>query len=243
MSRKVKEVEVDANFEPKVVGRNKSVPIDSIRANAYNYNRQSKFIYEKLKKIIQKRGFADPLKVRSGNEHGDFGYYEVINGEHRLRAARELGYTELPIRDLGCVPDVEAKGQCIESNETTGKPDNELLAALIADMKSSGDEAALETLPYSDAEIEAFVGMHTEEDLITDVDALGDEIDEDEDVRDGAERKQTFVEALGILSMDREEERNLLKRWKKILIALDLQERPLSAFKKMLRDARDTYCE
>ena len=48
----------------------------------------------KLQKSIEKHGVLEPLVVRKGNE----GDWELIAGERRLRAARNLGLAQIPIR-------------------------------------------------------------------------------------------------------------------------------------------------
>src|SRR5438045_6741 len=71
------------------------VPVDAIEPNPWNPNAMDKAMFEKELASIRKYGFVDPLTVREvdfiGHRH-----YEIIDGEHRWKAAKQLGYAELP---------------------------------------------------------------------------------------------------------------------------------------------------
>ena len=71
----------------------KEIPISDIiipekRARATFTNEQ----FEELKASIKTHGFTIPILVRKL----DNGKYELIDGEHRIMAAKELGYTKIP---------------------------------------------------------------------------------------------------------------------------------------------------
>jgi ParB family chromosome partitioning protein len=71
-----------------------TTPIDKIRLPAKQPRRY--FDPEKLAQLVQsvrEHGILEPLLVRPTKD----GDYELIAGERRLRAARELGLTEIPI--------------------------------------------------------------------------------------------------------------------------------------------------
>ena len=137
---------------PPLVGVVSIVATESLRPNPWNYNRQSKFIYAKLKESILTFGFVDPVIVRSGNESGPFaeGGYEIIGGEHRWRCAGELGMTAVKINDLGNLSDLDARRLTITLNETKGSPDEDALSALVRMIHTTGGEDALQVLPYDD---------------------------------------------------------------------------------------------
>ena len=66
-----------------------------------------------------------------------------------MRAARELGFTEIPIWDLGEIPDHVAKQLTIVLNETRGAPDPGLLGTLLLDLLETEMPAdLLEVLPF-----------------------------------------------------------------------------------------------
>jgi len=62
------------------------VPIDSIEPNEWNPNQQTDFMYGKTIISILEKGFVDSVKVREVGE----GKYELVDGEHRWKAAGEL---------------------------------------------------------------------------------------------------------------------------------------------------------
>jgi len=75
--------------------------------------------------------------------------YELIDGEHRLRGAKELGFTEVPIWDLGIISDAVAKQLTIVLNETRGSPDPTLLGELLMNLlETELPQDLLEVLPF-----------------------------------------------------------------------------------------------
>jgi len=53
-------------------------------------------MYAKAIASIREFGFVDPITVRTVD-----GRYQIIDGEHRWRAAKDEGITTVPIVDLG----------------------------------------------------------------------------------------------------------------------------------------------
>ncbi len=84
---------------------------------------------EGLKASIQRDGFLAPILVRPVAG----GRYEVISGNHRLMAARELGLVGIPavVRRLG---DVDATRLAVNLNTIHGDPTPELLAPFLAEL-------------------------------------------------------------------------------------------------------------
>lgn len=66
------------------------VPIDSILPNDYNPNRQSERDFELLCRSIEEDGYTQPIIVRRDSN-------KIVDGEHRWRACKVLGWTEIPI--------------------------------------------------------------------------------------------------------------------------------------------------
>jgi hypothetical protein len=149
-----------AHAAVKLAGKQGKRKTDSLRPNPWNPNKQSDFMYDKEKKSIQRFGFLDPITVRSGNQDGKFkdGKVEIIDGEHRWRAATDLELKEVSINDLGNLPDAEAKALTIALNELHGEADKvkqaELVTALVTDFPDIA-----EVLPFTDIEIEEFKGI------------------------------------------------------------------------------------
>ena len=177
----------------QVKGTARTVAADSLLANDYNYNTVSPHMFETLKKNIRKVGFIDPVTVRSGNEKGRFkdGHYEIIDGEHRWKAALELELVEIPVMDIGNVSDAHAKLLTVNMNEIGGKPDAERLAEIVAGFHEENLDELMELLPYSSEETDAMIdagasdldALESLRDLDGDdiPDSDGDDIDDDDD--------------------------------------------------------------
>lgn len=148
------------NVVNNVRGVAKSVAIGLLRANPWNPNKMDPAMYRKELASIRKFGFVDPITVRSVA-----GGFEIIDGEHRWRAARELGFAEIPIFSLGPMPDEDAKQLTIVLNETRGKAEPRKLGALLKDLLESESKSdLLDLLPYSPPVFDKLVGdMELEE--------------------------------------------------------------------------------
>src|SRR3989339_216687 len=70
----------------------KNIPISKVKANKYqpreDFNQET---LDNLAASIKEKGFIQPVLVRLKDNE-----YELIAGERRLRAAKKLGYTEIP---------------------------------------------------------------------------------------------------------------------------------------------------
>lgn len=132
------------------------VSVDRIQPNPWNPNRQDAFIFEKEKASIREFGFVVPITCREVG--GPIRDYQVIDGEHRCKAAKELGYTEVPIINLGDVDDQTAKQLTIILNETKGQAQPDLLRALLDDLLSKKPKAdLLKVLPYTPMQFDSMV--------------------------------------------------------------------------------------
>jgi ParB family chromosome partitioning protein len=99
--------------------RSNVVRIGDVRPNPWNPNQQTPFIYEKELNSVKKFGMAQPLIVRENKG------YEIINGEQRWKAAKELGLKLVPIYNLGRISDDRAKELTILFNEIHGEADQD----------------------------------------------------------------------------------------------------------------------
>lgn len=131
----------------------KTVPIDRIVPNRFNPNVMSQHVFEKEKESIEKFGLVGAIFVRRVNHtNADF---EILDGEHRWKACKEMGYTEIPVEDLGPISDDQTKLLTILFNNLRGKDDIEKRAKLYKEM----DEGQLSLLPFSKETIEAEKGL------------------------------------------------------------------------------------
>ena len=106
------------------------IPIERIRANDYNPNAMPPAIYEQLVGNIKSRGFRSAVYVLPADAQG---VYTIVDGEHRWRAAKEAGMTEIPCVVLPAGED-DAKRDCITMNQLRGNLVPLKLALVIAEL-------------------------------------------------------------------------------------------------------------
>lgn len=128
---------------------------DLVDANSWNPNRMTDFMYQKELASISRFGFVNPIIVRQLGDR-----YEVIDGEHRLKAARELLIELIPVWNLGEIPDATAKQMTIVLNETRGSTDREELSTLLRDLLTSEPTVELmSVLPFSEPDFKTIVDL------------------------------------------------------------------------------------
>ncbi len=119
------------------------IPVSKIRPNSYNPNVMPEDMLKKEMASIREFGFVDPMTVR---EMGD--WYEVIDGEHRWRAAQRIGLEGVPCVVLD-VDDDTARQLTVVLNDLRGKPNEDRLAELVRGLAEKRSMADLErVLPY-----------------------------------------------------------------------------------------------
>ena len=135
-----------------------SVLVSEVAANSYNPNRMDEETFEKEMRSIQEHGFIDPITVREKLADDGSALYEIVDGEHRWRAAAKLGLKSVPAVNLGVISDEKAKKLTIIFNELKGRAQPDLLAKVIKDL-SAGEtiESLAASLPYSVAEMTSLV--------------------------------------------------------------------------------------
>lgn len=129
--------------------------VAELHPNPWNPNKMDTRTFAAEKESIGKFGFVDPVTVRRHPELP--GQYQVIDGEHRVRAASDLGIGAVPIVVLD-LADTEAKKLTVVLNETRGSADTLDLAQLLVDI--GADDANLrEALPYSQEQLDTLLAM------------------------------------------------------------------------------------
>jgi hypothetical protein len=123
----------------------KTVPIDEVMPNEWNPNVMDPTTFEKEKKSIKELGFMGSILVRDY-----FGHYQILDGEHRWKAMKELGYTEITVETVGEISDQVTKMLTIHLNNLRGKDDIFKRAAILKELS----DGQLELLPWSKEEIE-----------------------------------------------------------------------------------------
>lgn len=129
------------------------LPLESLVEANWNYKVDNPDLIETLANNLERNGQLENIIVRELEDKN----YEVVNGNHRLKALSHLNIGKVVCYNLGKVNDLIAKRVAIETNETKFQADNIKLAELIKEQTESFDINDLEsTLPYSLQELEDF---------------------------------------------------------------------------------------
>lgn len=146
-----------------------SVSPDLLRKNPWNTNKVSADNEEKIRNSIKRNGIFKPIIVRT--VEGINGY-EIIGGEHRWEQAIELGYTNVPVVNLGLISEKAAKEIGIVDNARYGSDDAVGLGDLL---KEIGNIDEIQTfLPYGDTDLNVLFSAND-----VDLDDLGGDYDDD----------------------------------------------------------------
>jgi len=139
---------IEKNFQNlKIIEINKLCPA------AWNYKTDNDELKEKLKNNIKQDGQIENVIIREL----ETGFYEVVNGNHRLLAMKELGFEQMICYNCGKISDAKAKLIAIKTNETKFEADHIKLAEVIISLK---DEFTLdqieEVTPFDKESLENF---------------------------------------------------------------------------------------
>lgn len=100
------------------------VSLSELTPALYNPRQHSKTALEQLKQSFTKYGIVDPLIVNGAQNRKNI----VIGGHMRLKAAQELGYTEMPVVYIN-IPDLKKEKELnLRLNKNVGEWDFKLLA-------------------------------------------------------------------------------------------------------------------
>lgn len=135
--------------------RSEIVPIERVRPNAWNPNVMSDEMFRKELASIRKFGYVVPVIVY---EVGD--WYDIVDGENRWKAMRQLGYKELAVTVIEGLTDAAAKQLTIVLNETRGRPDPRKLGALLGDLLGEVSKSdLLDILPIAPMQFDKLTGL------------------------------------------------------------------------------------
>lgn len=109
-----------------------SIPIGEIHPNSFNSNEVSEAEQQKIKEDILANGFFGAILVRPLDSG-----YEIVDGEHRWRALKEIGIEEVPCL---VVPHDDATAQInsIRLNTERGTQNPKKVGKIIKSLEESG---------------------------------------------------------------------------------------------------------
>lgn len=118
---------------------------DAITPNSYNPNRQNEHEFRLLCKSMEEDGFTQPVIVGADGA--------IVDGEHRWRAAKELGLTAIPIVRVP-MDAAQARVATLRHNRARGSEDIELSVEVLRDLERLGAlEWAADSLDLDDEEL------------------------------------------------------------------------------------------
>ena len=124
------------------------IEVKRLKANPWNTNIVTPENEAKIEASLKRFGMFRPLLVRTLSD----GTLQLLAGEHRWQVAKRLGYTTVPVVNLGTLDDKTAKEIGLVDNGRYGEDDTLQLAELL---KEIGGDDILTFLPYTDGELES----------------------------------------------------------------------------------------
>ena len=161
----------------------KTIAVDQLHPNAYNPNVVEDNIMAQLKGSLERDGIQQPIIVRPSKKV--VGKFEIIDGEHRWRAAKRLNLKEVPyvVKEAS---DAEAMVMTINMNKLRGEFDTIKLAEVLKQLQEVYTQEQLnELIGYSIEELASHnelldfnpEDLEDEDDLLNMVDATDKDLD------------------------------------------------------------------
>ena len=113
-----------------------TLPISRLVVRKFNPNKMSRSEYRLLVQAIQRMGFLQPVLVRPHPSKPE--RFEVVDGAHRLKAAKEIGLKEVPCVRRDATSDAEAGVLQIGMNKNRGDLDLGAASTAISEFVDEG---------------------------------------------------------------------------------------------------------
>lgn len=142
-----------------VMGEVRILPLARFKPNSWNPNRMTDFQFRSLKVDMGESGWpaSEALLVWGKDDKGVVRDV-IINGEHRWRAAGEIGMTSGPVAVLDGLTEKQAKEWTIKLDNKRGSFDREALSTLVREISVGSDPAKLAvTLGFDDAAMKSLL--------------------------------------------------------------------------------------
>ena len=122
-----------------------------LKPNEYNPNQQTEDEFEMLKASMREDGFTQPILCMQDGT--------IVDGEHRWRAAQELGYETVPVVRVS-MSEAQRRIATMRHNRARGQDDTAAVAELMLDLEKLGAlDWAQEALLLSDEEMRRLTAM------------------------------------------------------------------------------------
>lgn len=142
--------------DAKIFLNYKVFPVDILVKADWNYKTDDEGKSAKLRENMKRNGQVENIQVRLL----ETGFYEVVNGNHRLDDARAIGKRFLVAYDHGKISLAQAQRIAIETNETKFDSNHMLLSSLISELSQEFDLGDLAlTLPFSEEDLAGMIEL------------------------------------------------------------------------------------
>lgn len=176
----------------KLLGKDKVVDIGLVRPNTWNpkdsieENEVVRKMYEQIRDEIEKKGLFEAITVREVD-----GGYEILDGYHRWRACKELGYERLRVNNLGVIDDKLARAITV-IKEQKKVPVSELgVADIVGWFKDEGvdDDEVQDLLGYDERTFKSYSSLFSFD--------LGDLDEKDREIKSRSYSKEVTCPSCG----------------------------------------------
>lgn len=134
-----------------------TLAVAKLKEAPWNYKVANAFLQAKLAANIQRNGQLETIIVRETGKNE----YEVVNGNHRLLAFRELKIESVMVCNLGRISDAAARRIAIETNETSfERNDLQFSERLNEILGEFPEEELLSTMPFTKEEFTDLLSVH-----------------------------------------------------------------------------------
>lgn len=132
------------------------VNIDSVRPNSWNPKVKEAEEYKQVLESIKENGLRETIKVRENpGDDSKFDLYEILDGEQRWTACKELGYTKVIIYNEGVVSDKKAREDTLWW-QTQVPVDEIQLSELLADLVKNYTDVKV---PYTEEQMQNYLKL------------------------------------------------------------------------------------
>lgn len=135
--------------EAKIFKNYKIFPIDILVKADWNYKTEDEKRSSKLRESIKRHGQIETMHVRKLES----GYYEVVNGNHRLDDMIILGIKFVIAYDHGNISEAEAKRIALQTNELRFDADPLKLGGILAELTEFYNDEDLYTSIHIDPKL------------------------------------------------------------------------------------------
>ena len=132
-------------FNPLEAGTYQTMPTKRVKPNDYNPNVMSASTFASIVYGMQTEGWIGQPLIVLGRDETGAERNVIVDGEHRWRAAVELGFKEVPCFVLDGLTLVKAKALTIAMNQRRGAFDEAGLSALLASIEHDVPDLSLAT--------------------------------------------------------------------------------------------------